>query len=105
MRLTSTTKINQTYSSCMKRLTMDKAKTIEWVKLIDYDYSQKEGQSMIKIDSKEVLWNGVWKIQGLGVQVFNLKAWRCLHNIYVKLEINVWKGLGHNEWWMDEDGL
>ena len=37
-------------------LTMDKAKTIEWVKLIDYDYSQKESQSMIKIDSKEVLW-------------------------------------------------
>ena len=36
-------------------------KTIEWVKLIDYEYSQKEGQSMIKIDSKEVLWNGVWK--------------------------------------------
>ena len=24
-------------------------KTIEWVKLIDYEYSQKEGQSMIKI--------------------------------------------------------
>ena len=36
-------------------------KTIEWVKLIDYDYSQKEGQSMIKIDSKEILWNGIWK--------------------------------------------
>ena len=69
-------------------------KTIEWVKLIDYDYSQKEGQSMIKIDSKEVLWNGVWKSQGLGVQVFSLKTWRCLHNIYVKFESNVWKGLG-----------
>ena len=40
-------------------------KTIEWVKLIDYEYLQKEGQSMIKIDSKEVLWNGVWKIKGL----------------------------------------
>ena len=33
MRLTSTTKINQTYSSCMKRL-MDKAKTSEWVELL-----------------------------------------------------------------------
>ena len=32
---------------------MDKAKTIEWVKLIDYDYSQKYGQGMIKIDSKK----------------------------------------------------
>ena len=41
-------------------------KTIEWVKLIDYEYSQKEGQSMIKIDSKEVLWNGVWKVKDLG---------------------------------------
>ena len=30
-------------------------KTIEWVKLTNQDYSQKEGQSMIKIDSKEVL--------------------------------------------------
>jgi hypothetical protein len=80
-------------------------KIIEWVKLIDYDYSQKEGQSMIKIDSKEVLWNGIWKrSQGLGVQVFNLKAWRCLHNIYLKFESNVWKGLGQNGW-MDEDGV
>ena len=79
-------------------------KTIEWVKLIDYDYSQKEGQSMIKIDSKEVLWNGVWKSQGLGVQVFNLKTWRSLHIIYVKFGFKVWKGLGHNERWMDEDG-
>ena len=42
-------------------------KTIEWVKLVDYDYSQKEGQSMIKIDSEEVLWKWVWeKSQGLG---------------------------------------
>ena len=48
-------------------LTMDKAKTIEWVKLIDYDYSQKEGQSMIKIDSKEVLWKwSLKKVKDLG---------------------------------------
>ena len=69
----------------MKRLTMDKAKTSEWVKLIDCDY-ESESQSMIKIDLKEVLRNGVLKkkSQGLGVQVFNLKAWRCLHNIYLK---------------------
>ena len=48
-------------------LTMDKAKTIEWVKLIDYEYSQKDGQSMIKVQFKEVLWNGVLKkIKDLG---------------------------------------
>ena len=28
-------------------------KTIEWVGLMDYDYSQKDGQSMIRIDSKK----------------------------------------------------
>ena len=49
----------------MKRL-MDKAKTSEWVKLIDCDY-EKWSQSMIRIDSKEVLWNGVWKkVKDLG---------------------------------------
>ena len=65
----------------------------------------KYGQSMIKIDSKKYYEMEFEKSQGLGVQVFSLKTWRCLHNIYVKFEIKVWKGLGHNEWWMDEDGL
>ena len=34
-------------------LTMDKAKTIEWVKLIDLWVFTKYGQGMIRIDSKK----------------------------------------------------
>ena len=69
----------------MKRL-MDKAKTIEWVKLIDYEYSQKDGQSMITIQFRKKYYQK-WslKSQGLKVQVSNFeKSWRCLHNIYFK---------------------
>jgi len=77
---------------------MDKAKTSEWVKLIDCDY-ESEVKVWLRLIWKKYYENEVWKSQGLGVQVFSYKTWRCLHNNYVKLEINVWKGLGHNGWW------
>jgi hypothetical protein len=79
-------------------------KTIEWVKLIDYDYSQKEGQSMIKIDSKEVLWNGVWKVKDLGSRFLIWKHEDVCTIFISSFESNVWKGLGQNGW-MDEDGV
>ena len=41
-------------------------KTIEWVKLIDYEYSQKEGQSMIKIDSNKYYEMEFEKVKDLG---------------------------------------
>ena len=49
----------------MKRLTMDKAKTSEWVKLIDCDY-ESESQSMIKIDSKKYYEREFEKVKDLG---------------------------------------
>ena len=72
----------------------------KWMSEVNRLWLWKWSQSMIKIDSEEVLWNEFEKSQGLGVQVFNLKTWRCLHNIYLNFESNVWKGLGHNgdEW-------
>ena len=41
-------------------------KTIEWVKLIDYEYSQKDGQSMISIQFRKKCYeNEVWKVKDL----------------------------------------
>ena len=66
----------------MKRL-MDKAKTSEWVKLIDCVY-ENEVKVWLGLIWKKYYEMEFEKSQGLGVQVFNLKAWRCLHNIYLK---------------------
>ena len=79
----------------MKRLTMDKAKTSEWVKLIDCDY-ESGVKVWLRLIQKKCYEMGFEKSQGLGDQVFSLKTWRRSHNIYVKFEIKVWKGLGHN---------
>ena len=56
---------------------------------------------MIKIDSKEVLWNGVWKSQGLGSRFLVWKHEDVCTTLMSSLKDKVWKGLGHNEWWMD----
>ena len=63
MRLTSTTKINQTYSSCMKAL-MGKAKTSEWVKLIDCDYENEVKVWLRSIQISIMKWS-LKKGQGL----------------------------------------
>ena len=53
-------------------LTTDKAKTIEWVKLIDYDYSQNMVKVWLRLIQRSVMkWS--LKSQGLKVQVSNLK--------------------------------
>ena len=52
----------------MKRL-MDKAKTSEWVKLIDCDYERS--QSMIKIDSNKYYEMKFEKKSRTWVQVFS----------------------------------
>ena len=53
-------------------LTMDKAKTIEWVKLIDYDYSQNMVKVWLRLIQRSVMKRSL-KIRGLRVQVSNLK--------------------------------
>ena len=66
---------------------------------------KNESQSMIKIDSKEVLWNGFWKkSQGLESRFLVRKHEEVCTISMSSLKDKVWKGLGHNEWWMDEDG-
>ena len=87
----------------MKRL-MDMAKTSEWVKLIDCDYGS-EVKVWLRLIQKKYYEMELEKSQGLGSRFLILKTWRCLHNIYLKFESDVWKGLGHNGWWMDEDGM
>ena len=49
----------------MKRL-MDKAKTSEWLKLINCDYEKKWSQSMIKINSKKYYEMEFEKVKDLG---------------------------------------
>ena len=87
----------------MKRLTMDKAKTIEWVKLIDCDYESRV-KVWLRLIQKKYYEMSLKKVKDLGSRFLVWKAWRCLHNIYLKFESKVWKGLGQNGW-MDENGL
>ena len=82
---------------------MDMAKTSEWVKLIDCDY-ESEVKVWLRLIQKKYYEMESEKRSRTWVQVFSLKTWRCLHNIYVKFEIKVWKGLGHNgDEWMKMD--
>ena len=47
--------------------TMDKAtKTIEWVKLIDYEYSQNMVKVWLRLIQRSVMKSGVWKVKDLG---------------------------------------
>ena len=60
---------------------------------------------MIKINSKEVLWNGFEKKgQGLESRFLVRKHEDVCTTLMSSLKGIVWKGLGQNEWWMDEDG-
>ena len=47
-------------------LTMDKAKTIEWVKLIDYDYSQNMVKVWLGLIQWSVMKSEVRKVKDLG---------------------------------------
>ena len=73
----------------MKNLTrMDKAiKTIEWVKLIDYDYSQNMVKVRLRLIQRSVMkWS--LKNQGLKVQVSNLKRHENVCTIVQSFWIN-----------------
>ena len=91
MRLTSTTKINQTYSSCMKTLTMDKAKTIEWMKLTDYDYENGVKVWLRSIQISIMKWI-LEKGQGLESRFLVRKHENVCTTLMSSLKGIVWKG-------------
>ena len=87
----------------MKRLTMDRAKTSEWVKLIDCDY-----ENGVKVWLR-LIWKKCYEMEFEKSQGLESRFLICKHEdvcttLMSSLKGNVWKGLGHNEWWMDEDG-
>ena len=77
----------------------------KWVSEVNWLWLWKWSQSMIKIDLKEVLWKwSLEKSQGLGSRFLVRKHEDVCTTLMSNLKGKVWKSLGHNEWWMDEDG-
>ena len=79
-------------------LTMDKAKTIEWVKLIDYDYSQNMVKVWLRFDSKKCYEMEFWKVKDLRSKFLIWKGMRMLAQQVKVFESKVWKGLGQRGW-------
>ena len=88
----------------MKRLTMDKAKTSEWVKLIDCD-CENGVKVWLRLIWRKYYENEFEKSQGLGVQVFSLKNMK----MFAQYLCQVWNQSVkrfRTQWgWMDGDGL
>ena len=69
----------------------------------DYDYENEVKVWLRSIQISIMKWS-LKKGQGLESRFLVRKTWRSLHNTYVKFKRYSVKSLGHNEWWMDEDG-
>ena len=85
----------------MKRLTMDKAKTSEWVKLIDCDCESRVKVWLRLIQRSIMKWS-LKKVKDLGSRFLIWKHEDVCTIFISSFESNVWKGLGQNGW-MDED--
>ena len=64
----------------------------KWMSEVNWLWLWKWSQSMIKIDSKEVLWNGVWKkVKDLGSRFLVRKHEDVCTTLMSSLKGIVWK--------------
>ena len=76
----------------------------KWMGEVNWLWLWKWSQSMIKIDSEKYYEMEFEKSQGLESRFLIRKHEDVCTTLMSSLKSKVWKSLGHNEWWMDEDG-
>ena len=79
-------------------LTMDKAKTIEYVRLIDYDYSQNMVKVWLRLIQRSVMKCEVWKIKDLRSKFL---IWKDM-KMFAQQVISFWKQCVKNLTRMDK---